>query len=294
MDVWGAAAVVVIVGSIIVSLWKKMSYSILATAACIIVFGLTIATGSYQSMMFMPRDLVDPGYVYTVLTSMYAHAQPSGYASYGLWHLLFNLIGLLFLGSMFEQRVGTKPFIVLYLLSGLAGTLAFAAFYWNRPLVAVLGASGAISGVLGGYARLFPKERVSMMLMFLPLPPLPIWQVVGIFVLLQFFFVAGSGVAWQAHLGGLVAGILLAPLVVKMFQRTQRRTVRMSVSVGALRRLATTPQLRSILERIEREELPEVRSAWIAEFISRARCPSCGAQITLAGDGLRCRRGHLL
>lgn len=293
MDVWAAVAIAVILGSIIVSLWRRLSYAILGTAACIIVFGLTIATNSYESMMFMPRDLVDPGYVYTVLTSMYAHAQPSAYASYGLWHLLFNLIGLLFLGIMFEQRVGTKPFIVIYLLSGLAGTLAFAAFYWNEPFISVLGASGAISGVLGAYARLFPREKVSMMIMFLPLPPLPIWQVVGLFVLLQFFFVTGSGIAWQAHLSGLVAGILLAPVVVRLFH-PQRRVVRKSVSVHALRKLATTPQLRTMLDRIEAEELPEVRSAWISEFLSRARCPICGAQIRVSGDGVRCSRGHLL
>ena len=294
MDTWAVVALAVIVGSIAISLWQRISYSIVASAACIIIFALTIATDSYASMVFAPHDLVDPDYAYTVLTSMYAHAQPNPVSNYGLWHLLFNIFGLIFLGIMFEQRVGQKPFIVIYLLSGLFGTLAFAAYYWSDSTISVLGASGAISGVLGAYARLFPKERMSMMLMFIPLPPLPIWQIVGLFVALQFFFVTGSGIAWQAHLGGLVAGIILAPIAVRMFQSRRAGPIKRVVSVPALRKLATTPKLRSMLERIESESVPEVRSAWISEFLSRAKCPVCGAPITAAGDGLRCSRGHLI
>lgn len=215
---------------------------------------------------------------------MFAHATP--------WHLLFNIFGLAFIGMAFEDKIGTRPFIVIFFLSGIAGTLVFAAVQWDDPYVAVVGASGAIFGVLGAYARLFPNERMSMVLLILPLPPMRIWTIIGLFLLMQLVFAFGStNIAWEAHIGGLAAGILFAPLVARL---PLHRRVKRMVSLSTLRRLATTPELKSLLRHVEDEEIPDVRSAWTEDFLKKAKCPECGAPLKVRKDSVSCERGHML
>jgi membrane associated rhomboid family serine protease len=293
MDVWAAAIIVIIVAGTAYSYWRQLSYSIVAAVLCVVVFVIQIFSSDTSNMLasttmynieFMPGDLTDPGRSYTLLTSMFSHAS--------FFHLFFNILGIAFIGMVFEQRIGPRPYIVLYLLTGFVGTLVFAAVRWDEPYIAVVGASGAISGVLGGFARLYPNERMSMILFLFPLPPLPIWVIVGIFILLQLVFLGGStNIAWEAHLGGLAAGIILAPILVKAQMGKGKRRL---VPLAGLKRLATTPELKSILARIEREEIPDVRSAWIQEFLSKARCPACGSKIVIGRESVRCERGHLL
>ena len=285
MDVWVAVVLIAIAVSTAYSAWKQTSFSIIVSAACIFVFMVEliadqITTGGVLSELgFMPRDLTHPAYLHTLLTSMYAHA--------GFAHILWNVIGLVFIGMIFEQRIGVRPFILLYFLSGLVGTLMFAALHWNSAAL-VVGASGAISGVLGGSARLFPNERISLFF----LPPMSIWVIVGVFVLIQILIVpTSSNIAFEAHLGGLAAGILLAPLIKKI--PLQERAKKM-LSSPSLRRLATTPELESLLQRIEKEEVPDVKSAWIEHFLSKAKCPHCGSPLKATKETIECEKGHLI
>jgi membrane associated rhomboid family serine protease len=291
MEPW----VLLVIGAAIVATlyaaWKQFSFSIIASAICVFTYIVMSVAGrnnwyaAENMIAFSPVDLTDPARIYTVLTSMFAHAN--------LLHLMFNVLGLVLIGMVFEQRIGTRPFILLFLLSGLAGTLVFAGIHWSNGMFFVLGASGAISGVLGAFARLYPKERMSMLIMFIPLPPLPIWTIVGIFVLIQLFLIpTSSEIAYEAHLGGLAAGILLAPAIVKL--PLSKRVKRTAISLGTLRRLATTPELKTALRRIEKESVPDVRSAWIEHFVSMARCPHCGSPLKSRRGELMCEKGHLL
>lgn len=284
MDIWAVVALIVIIGCIALSLWRKFYYTIVASLTCVIVFAIQQVTEPFDYMSFMPRDLTDSQRIYTLLTSMYAHNIGD------IGHLLFNILVLVFIGMIFEQRIGTRPFVLLYILSGLFGTLAFAAYYWNDPQYSVYGASGAITGILGGFARLYPNER--MMFMLIPYPIRAVY-VVLIIVLLQLVFMIGpdTRIAWQSHLAGLAAGVLLAPFVVRL-KPEQHAKVR--VSLLALRKLAVTPELKSILQRIESEEVLDVRKAWVSHFLSKAKCPNCGAPISISGDSVRCSKGHIL
>ncbi len=289
MDLAIIAIILAIAATAAYSAWKQLLYSVFASIACVfafIVMALVIESEDpyfdYE-LAFAPMDLYTADRVYTVLTSMFAHG--------GLFHLLFNVLGLIFIGMLFEQRIGTRPFMLLYFLCGLAGTLAFAIVHWGE-VAYVLGASGAISGILGGFARMFPNERMSMFVMFFPLPPLPIWVIVVIFVFLQILLIPGySGIAWEAHLGGLAAGILLTPVVVKV---PLHKRVKRMVSLSALRKLATTQELKTILRRIEDEEVPDVRSAWIEHYLIRARCPYCGSRLKVTSEAVVCEKGHLI
>ena len=293
MDVLTAAAllaVIVILACIVFSAWRQVSFSIVASIACVFVFVFSLVAeqtiGDITLLLaYMPHDIFDPSVVHTLLTSMFMHQ--------GFAHLFVNLLMLILIGTIFEQRIGTRPFIVLYLLCGVIGTLTFAAVRWNEPWLAVVGASGAITGILGGFARLYPNEKMIM----LPVPiPLSIWTWVLIFVAIQFLLLFGqSNIAVESHLGGLVAGVLLAPFVVRLPLR-QKTLVRRAktLSVTQLRSLATTPQLKSILDRIEHEEVPEVRIAWIEHFLSKAECPRCGSALRVEKDTILCEKGHIV
>ena len=280
--------IVAIVASVAISAWKKYNFSLIASVVCVLTFIVMVVSepsdylGIIDQLGFSPHDLTDSARFYTVLTSMYAHAS--------LGHLFFNIVGLIWIGLLFEQRIGTRPYILLYFLSGLAGTMTFAAFRWVGPAVIAVGASGAIFGIMGGFARLYPRER--FMLLFFPVP-LPLWGIVVGYLLLQIFFLATTpDIAVEAHIGGLVAGMILAPLIVK--QRPERSVAKRGIPVAGLRRLATTPALQAELKRIEEETVPDVRRAWIEHFISKAKCPQCGARLVIDKDSVRCERGHLV
>lgn len=144
-----------------------------------------------------------------LVTSQFLHAD---------WlHLIFNMLFLWVFGNNIEDRLGRLRFLPFYLLCGL---LAGAAQALGDPdgTVPVIGASGAISGILGAYLVLYPKVRVwSVVLPFFFLPfKVPAWLWLGIYFVLQFAYLGesstagGGGVAYLAHIGGFAAGALLA------------------------------------------------------------------------------------
>jgi membrane associated rhomboid family serine protease len=145
-----------------------------------------------------------------IFTCMFLHAS--------WWHLIGNMLYLWIFGNNIEDRLGPVLFLVFYLATGVAGNLAHTAYEANA--VPLVGASGAISGVMGGYILLFPHARV---LAILPLGwyPLyvkvPAWIFLGVYFVFQNVFPAVHGglagirsaVAFLAHIGGFVAGMAL-------------------------------------------------------------------------------------
>jgi membrane associated rhomboid family serine protease len=148
---------------------------------------------------------------------------------HGGWlHLILNMWMLWLFGPAIEDRVGAGRFLAFYLACGVAAALAHVIF--NLPsTVPAVGASGAIAGVLGCFMRLFPLARVIVLVpvLFIPLFfEVPALVFIGMWFLIQLFQGAfelllpsgGGGVAWWAHIGGFVAGLLLSPLL----QRSER------------------------------------------------------------------------
>ena len=163
---------------------------------------------------FVPRHfLANPAaYFLTLFTSMFMHA--------GWLHLGGNMLYLWIFGDNVEDRFGPVRFLVFYLICGLAATAAQLAFNLNSN-VPNLGASGAITGVLGSYILLFPQSRVSV-LQGQRITPLPALIVIGFWFILQLFSGIGSivgattdtgGIAFMEHIGGFVAGFLLTFLL---------------------------------------------------------------------------------
>jgi membrane associated rhomboid family serine protease len=163
--------------------------------------------------------LTDPGRQTTnVITSMFLH---------GSWmHLLGNMWFLWLFGNNIEDSMTRPRFVAFYLLSGLAAALAQVAADPSSA-VPMVGASGAISGVMGAYLVLFPRVRVFTVVplgFFIQTMALPAWMMLIYWALLQVLGgvtsigAEGGGVAFWAHLGGFLAGVVL----VKVFERRDR------------------------------------------------------------------------
>ena len=144
----------------------------------------------------------------TLFSSMFMHA--------GWLHLGGNMLYLWIFGNNVEDRFGHANFIVFYLLSGVAATFTQLAFSLGSN-IPNLGASGAIAGVLGAYLLMFPGRRVTVLLGRF-VTQMPAFIVLGFWFVLQFFSGVGSitessdvgGVAYMAHIGGFVAGFVMA------------------------------------------------------------------------------------
>ena len=151
----------------------------------------------------------------TLLSSMFMHAS---------WaHILGNMLYLWIFGDNIEDRIGHGRFLVFYLVCGLAASAAHIIFGADSRIPS-LGASGAIAGVLGAYLILFPKRGVRV-LMARQVVNMPAFMVLGMWILLQVFSQIsvvsgdGGGVAYMAHIGGFVAGLVL----IYLFRGTSSR-----------------------------------------------------------------------
>ena len=152
----------------------------------------------------------------TLLTSMFMHG--------GLAHLLGNMLYLWIFGDNLEDAMGHTRYFFFYLLCGiLAGlTHVFSTYYFGLDLmIPSLGASGAIAGVLGGYIILFPHKRIRFWLFFLFTIRVPAFLAVGVWFAFQVLNGIGmmggdeaGGVAYAAHIGGFMAGLLLVKVFV--------------------------------------------------------------------------------
>jgi membrane associated rhomboid family serine protease len=167
---------------------------------------------------FTPSSLMSPQFeasgipavpaVVSIFTAMFLHG--------GVLHLIGNMLYLWIFGNNIEDAMGHARFLVFYLLSGVAAALTMA-FMDPSSVQPMVGASGAISGVLGAYMLLYPRARVTVLVPLLiilyPFRINAVW-VVGVWFAMQLLALTGpdtSGIAWWAHVGGFAAGIVLTP-----------------------------------------------------------------------------------
>jgi membrane associated rhomboid family serine protease len=164
-----------------------------------------------------------PGPVYlTLVVSMFMHG--------GLMHLLGNMLFLWIFGDNVEDDLGHGRYTAFYLTTGVLASLAHVVSTFvlaDNPFIPSLGASGAISGVLGGYLVLHPHRRVRVIMLRM-LTEVPAYVAVGLWFLFQLISAfgvigqgpqSGGGVAFMAHIGGFVAGVIL----IKIFAAGSRR-----------------------------------------------------------------------
>lgn len=163
----------------------------------------------YDEWGLVPAYVTEGHDLHGLLTSMFLHG--------GWMHLLGNMLFLWIFGDNMEDEMGPMRFLLFYLASGFAaaGLQILADPYSQIPMV---GASGAIAGVMGGYLLLFPKARVDIFvffIIFIRIFPVRAWLMLGLWFGMQIFGGISTpseegGVAFWAHAGGFVAGLLLA------------------------------------------------------------------------------------
>jgi membrane associated rhomboid family serine protease len=189
-------------------LWQ---FSLDSTAATKVIYALGVVPAVILGDKVLPAEItLVPGMI-TVITSMFMHG--------GWMHLIGNMLFLWVFGNNIEDAMGHFKFIVFY---GLCGLAAAGGQIASDPAstIPMIGASGAISGVLGAYLLLYPRARVLMLVwlgFFVTTFRIPAVIVLGGWIALQFYSAAasdggGGGVAWWAHIGGFAAGLVLIPL----------------------------------------------------------------------------------
>lgn len=164
--------------------------TLLRPEAVVNLFGLTPALLSKQP--------------WTIITSMFVH-DPTTWT-----HIVFNMISLYFLGSFLIRAAGDRSFLAIYFLGGLVGNLFYSLL--GPPFTTGIGASGAIFALGGALAVIVP--RVPVLIFFIPVP-VPLWVAIIVFFLFSFL----PNIAWQAHLGGLLLG-LIAGFILRRRRRT--------------------------------------------------------------------------
>lgn len=127
---------------------------------------------------------------WTIVTSMFLHV--------GFGHLFGNMLTLFFFGSYLSRLVGDNKFLIVYFSGGILGSILFVLL--SSPLSVAIGASGAVYAVAGALVMMRPNLRV--LLYFIV--PMPLWLVITLFFVVFSFI---PGIAWQAHLGGLIVGL---------------------------------------------------------------------------------------
>ncbi|ARE41837.1 rhomboid family serine protease [Rhodovulum sp. P5] len=164
--------------------------------------------GFFIEWALVPAAVTEGHHLTGFLTSMFLHG--------GLMHLAGNMLFLWIFGDNMEDEFGPLGFLLFYLACGL---LAAGGQYLAAPqsMVPMVGASGAIAGVMGGYLLLFPKARVDILVILVfifRVIPIPAWLMLGVWFALQLFAGVsapqdGGGVAYWAHAGGFAAGLAL-------------------------------------------------------------------------------------
>lgn len=161
-------------------------------------------------LSIMTRWSLIPYNIMTLFTSMFLHG--------GFFHLVGNMLYLWIFGNNIEDAMGHMKFIIFYLFSGITAA-GFQCFYDPSSSVPMIGASGAISGVLGAYLVLYPYARIKTL--FIIIIFIKIIEIPAILLLTIWFFIqvlhstSTEGVAWYAHIGGFVFGLVL----IKVFAR---------------------------------------------------------------------------
>ncbi len=277
----------IILGSLAYAWWRKAYLTQVMVIANFFIFLYVFYLGwsgsrhwdsVIEAYTFVPGRIADPVYIHTLVTSMYMHSMPM--------HLIGNVLILYLIGLPLEERVGSRTWGIVYIVSGVFATLLFLVFNLGEE-VYLLGASGAIFGLGGALLILYPRDRIPMLLGPIFSTRAPVWAAIGIlFVWETVLVVLGveDGTAHIAHIGGFVCGLFLAPMLASKARKEREKIL----DFALLRRMVIKPEDGLLLDKVENETEPDVRKAWLEFFLKEAaRCPKCRRHLaeSYAKDG---------
>jgi membrane associated rhomboid family serine protease len=248
----------------------------------------------YLSIQYLPQ-------FYTIFTSMFVHG--------GFLHIFGNMFVFLFMGMAFEQRIGWKNFIIIYLITGVCGALTHSFLNFGSPIT-LIGASGAVFGILGAFAYSYPRDEVVMPI---PVGIMLITRIKVIYAAILFAVIETVIVVYDvqdstahfAHLGGLVSGVILAAVLIgnqgiktkesaknAIYYDVSQVPKSQKVDFNNLKKLATNSELKEELNRIENESVIQVRDIWLEHFLDKTACPKCGKPLIHSNRKIWCEEKH--
>lgn len=297
-------AIAIMIGTLVIAYLKKitLTYAIIIANFIVYLISLLYRNQIIGDLGFEPRYLSVEMFpnIYTLFTSMFVHAD--------FFHILGNMFVFFFMGIAFEERIGPKKFLVIYLITGVCGALTHSLLNIGSD-ISLIGASGAIFGILGAFAYAYPRDEVVMPL---PLPIMIITRIKVIYATVLFailetvvvIFAVQDDTAHFAHLGGLVAGVLLAAVLIGT--KTEKKTASNplgstrymqiqksdAINFSNLSKLVKTPEQKKIYSHIEKENVLQVRDMWLDHFLETATCPVCDRPLRHFDRKIWCEQDH--
>ena len=163
---------------------------------------------------FKSQYIAEPQFrLVSIITAMFMHG--------GSMHILMNMLVLILLGVPFEERIGSRSFILIYFISGILGSLitgSVSVFNGEGLNTLNIGASGAVFGIMGGFALLYPRDEIPMLLGPIFLHRVPVILATIVFVAMETFYVGMNtqdGIGHGTHMASFIAGVFLSPLFPK-------------------------------------------------------------------------------
>lgn len=306
IEIVSIVAICIMVGALVLAYFKKwmMTYALIFSNFIILVITMIFPEVTYE-LGFEPiyLSLANSPQIYTLFTSMFIHAD--------FMHIIGNMLVFFFIGIPFEQRVGWKKFIAIYLIAGACGTLVhslmtFATYTNELELkIPLIGASGAIFGIMGAFAISYPRDEITMPIplgIIMIIRRVKVMYAVLLFAAMEtvFVYLGGQGnTAHFAHIGGLIGGAVLAAILIRGKQTHTKKGETVyydsfaaqklrEIDSSTLEKLADTPELKEMLHKIENETVPQVQEIWIEHFLEKATCPKCKKPLSHFGSKIWC------
>lgn len=278
-----------------------MAAFLLDTVAAVFGGGSTVQELGFQASRFFAGEAW-----WSPLTSVFTHSPTEGRISLFNVHAFGNILILITAGPPLEERMGGNRFLILFFVAAAFALVVHVALAYLTPITfpgsLAIGASGGIFGILTAFAVRYPREPLPMLLLFFFVTlPASIVLLMYLGFNIVYMFTSAGGIAWWGHFAGVMVGLAWAARL------PEHEALAIYSTEGAkglpdpkkLEPLATTPQLRGVLEKI-RQFTPENRTrddlayadAWLGRFFAKATCPACGKGFVRKGLSATCESGE--
>ncbi len=276
MEAISFVVIAIIISSLAYSALKKVPVSHMIVLSNFIIFLITLPHLPLSELAFHP-SYIHSYRIYTIFTSMFLHGD--------FYHIFFNMLGIIFIGFPFEREVGGKKFAAVYFISGFFAAIFYAIIEGENTYL--IGASGAIFGILGAFAASYPFKKVAVplfmpVIIFMRLPVIAVALIYAGIETLYTFSGVTDGIAHSAHLGGFIAGVFLSPFMKAKIERK-------GIGMEELEEFIVTDRQREIYEKALKADEPELREAWISYLMNEIKCPRCGRKLEIKNGEIRCR-----
>ena len=266
-----------------------INFAVFAAWWIMLLLQTDIAIQALIELGFQPVFLQSLGFeLLTLISSMFMHGSPM--------HLLMNMIILILLGVPFEDRIGSRSFLRIYLISGFFGSLLTGSIsLWNGDEVDTIhiGASGAVFGIMGAFVLLYPRLEIPMLLGPIFMHRVPVFLSTLVFVAMETLYVAlgtSDGIGHGTHMASFVAGVFLAPYY---SNKTDDNESSIDFDTSQLSKVFEKTKIgEHELQMIEESDEPELVSAWVEKFWEIQKCPDCNTSLTPEAECLDCGKNY--